>query len=149
MIGVPGETLDDYFETVYVCREGQPKQVMLSIFYPYLGTYLYDTALEHGLFALGELDAKAERGRAYLDLPGFSHRQIRREYLLFWYRVYRGYWPFDRIVAGTMRSLISAYPLIYSMAKYLSTHSRFFRYLRDRYAPRTDQLVPREFDFDA
>lgn len=149
MIGVPGETLADYFQTVKACRDGQPKQVMLSIFYPYMGTHLYDLALEQGLIVEGELKEKAERGRAYLDLPDFSRRQIRREYILFWFRVYWGYWSIDRILAGTMRSLISAYPHIYSFAKFLSTHNIVFRSLRDRYAPRTDRLMPVEYAVDS
>jgi len=148
MIGVPGESLSDYFQTVEVCRVGKPKHVNLSIFYPYTGTYLHDLALERGLFVSGELSEKAERGRAYLDLPDFSRRQIRREYILFWFRVYWGYWSIDRILAGTIRSLISAYPHIYSLAKFLSTHSKVFRLLRDRYAPRSESLIPVEFDAD-
>ena len=141
LIGVPGETLADYHETVRVCRQGQPKQVNLSIYYPYLGTDLCDIAFEQGLITRDELDPTAERAQAILDLPAFSSRQIRREYLLFWLKVYWGHWSLDRILAGTVRSFVAAYPHLYSMAKYLTTHNRVFRYLRGRYASRTDRLM--------
>jgi len=144
LIGLPGETLDDYRETVRICREGQPNQVNLSIFYPYVGTDLYSEAVEQGLITGDGLDTTAERARAILDLPGFPSRRIRREYILFWYKAYRGHWPPDKILAGTLRSLIGAYPRLYSTAKYLSTHNRLFRYLRDRYAPRSAQPAKRE-----
>lgn len=146
LIGVPGETLADYYETVRVCREGQPKQVNLSIFYPYLGTDLCDVALEQGLVTREELNPTAERARAILDLPGFSSRQIRREYILFWFKVYRGHWSLDRILAGTARSFLAAYPRLYSMVKYLTTHNRVFRSLRQRYAPRGDQFVLQDLE---
>ena len=34
LMGVPGETFDDYLETVAVVRDLQPEDVQLSIFYP-------------------------------------------------------------------------------------------------------------------
>jgi len=42
MIGIPGETIKDFKETIKICRICQPKEVLEYIFYPYPGTYLYE-----------------------------------------------------------------------------------------------------------
>ena len=90
LIGIPGETLNDYRETIECIRQCDPAHVFLSIFYPYPGTELYDFAKQQGLFNGTIVNPEMERTRATLDLPGFSKRQINHEYLIFAYRVYKG-----------------------------------------------------------
>ena len=49
IMGLPGETLEDYFETVKTAKRAQPYTCYLSIFYPYLGTDLATEAISLGL----------------------------------------------------------------------------------------------------
>ena len=73
MMGVPGETFEDFLETVkmnHLCRP-ESKSLPISIFFPYPGTKLYDLCKAQGLLQQ-QLDIKHERIQAVLDLPGFS-----------------------------------------------------------------------------
>jgi radical SAM superfamily enzyme YgiQ (UPF0313 family) len=92
MVGIVGETLDDFKETIDCCRECQPDYISLSIFFPYPGTALYQVCKEKGLLD-GKIDLRNERRRAILDLPGFSKRQIQKQFNWFYYHVYKGYRP--------------------------------------------------------
>lgn len=92
MIGIPGETFQDYWETVNLNRVCQPEVHFTSIFFPYQGTELYDICIKEGLIG-DEIEEGMERMRAVLDLPGFSRKRIQRAYTLFHYHVYRGYKP--------------------------------------------------------
>jgi len=91
MIGMPGETIEDFKETIKICRICQPKLIFLSIFYPYLGTDLYKLCEKMNLLQ-DKIDIKTEeRRQATLNLPGFSKKQIQRSYIWFNYNVYKGY----------------------------------------------------------
>ena len=79
LIGLPGETRADFRETVRVTRMCQPDWFLLSVFFPYPGTELYDTCLGLGLLDAAP-DKELERRRPALDLPGFSKRQVGRRY---------------------------------------------------------------------
>ncbi len=118
LIGLPGETLEDYLETVRAARRAQPDTCYVSIFYPYLGTDLATKAISLGLVHSRDLvtndNSKAERTRAVLNLEGFSARRIRLEYILFWFRVYSGHWSMMKLIWHTLRSFLMAYPKIYS-----------------------------------
>jgi len=72
-----------------VCK---PNWHFTSIFHPYPGTDLYRTCVQQGLLR-GELDGRAERTKAELDLPGFPRWQIQRSYRLFDWYVRRGTEP--------------------------------------------------------
>jgi radical SAM superfamily enzyme YgiQ (UPF0313 family) len=76
LMGVPGETFNDYLETVGVVRDLQPEDVQLSIFYPYLGTDLYNIAVEQGVIPEGGTEPSNERHRATLELPDFPKWRI-------------------------------------------------------------------------
>jgi anaerobic magnesium-protoporphyrin IX monomethyl ester cyclase len=71
LMGVPGETFKDYLETVRVVGDLQPEDVQLSIFYPYLGTDLYNVAVEQGVISAGGTEPSNERHRATLELENF------------------------------------------------------------------------------
>ena len=96
LLGLPDETPKDFMETVQAVREIQPEKVYLSIFYPYIGTNLYDTAKERGLIPAEGLEPSSERRRAILDLPDFPRWRVRFEYIVFWYRAYKGIWPLPK-----------------------------------------------------
>lgn len=101
MIGIPGETLIDFEETIKINRICQPDTQMLSIFYPYPGTDLYYLCKEQGL--LNEpIDGNMERAKAILDLPGFPKRQIQQNYIWFTFNVYKGFKPISKILASVM-----------------------------------------------
>lgn len=111
LMGLPTETLEDFRETVAVCREAQPYDVFLSIFYPYPGTKLFDVAQEMGLIPR-ELRHGYERSRPNLELPDFPTRQLMREYVWFFYKVYGGRRPFPRVMLKVLRQFVLTKPLL-------------------------------------
>jgi hypothetical protein len=114
MMGLPGETREEWLETVEIVRAANPRNLVHGIFYPYPGTELYGRVREMGLIPDG-LDPSVERQKAVLDLPGFPRRQIQREYRLFPYRVYRGHKSPLRIAALTARVFIGGSPRLNSL----------------------------------
>ncbi|MFC2171639.1 B12-binding domain-containing radical SAM protein [Acidobacteriota bacterium] len=126
MIGLPGETRDDFRETVSVVRSCFPTHAYLFIFYPYPGTDLHDMAEEMGLLKDSIVNPTSERKIARYGMPGFSRWQIQREFLLFYYRVYRGKIPLSKIMARMIRELIFIHPRINALFKKLITY-RFMK----------------------
>jgi anaerobic magnesium-protoporphyrin IX monomethyl ester cyclase len=107
MIGLPGETLADYWETVEVNRRVCPDRSLTSIFFPYPGTDLFGRCQAAGLLnAAGDLTA--ERWHATLDLPGFPRRQVQRAFDWFEYRVYKGHRPLHFRLRKVVRNKIGA-----------------------------------------
>lgn len=90
MIGIPGETTEDFQETLRMCRICQPKEIYLSIFYPYPGTDLYKLCGEMNLLQ-EEVDIDIERRFATINLPDYDKKQIQRNYMWFNYNVYKGH----------------------------------------------------------
>jgi radical SAM superfamily enzyme YgiQ (UPF0313 family) len=145
MMGVPGETPDEYRETLLLVRQIKPNNVFLSIFYPYKGTSLWRTVLGEGLIAEGALDTHAERLRPVLCLPGFSRTRLRIEYHLFWFRAFRGHWPALRILVQTLKSVFAGSPCLWVLYDRATEKSRVFHYLRDLYRDRMnayDDTIP-------
>jgi radical SAM superfamily enzyme YgiQ (UPF0313 family) len=101
LIGVPGETFDDFKETVRINRLCKPDWNLTSIYFPYNGTDLYRSCKERGLLK-ESIDHKNERQKAVLDLPGFSKSQIRESLKFFNYYVYKGLNPEDRFRASLL-----------------------------------------------
>lgn len=134
LVGLPGETLADFKETVKCVRECQPQHVFLSIYHPYPGTDLYETAIRLGVLNEEKMQAKVERRKSYLDLPGFSKVQVKKEYILFNYNVYKGRWPRGKIIAHSARLATSAYPRLNGFYRYLLNRSRTFAGLKERLA---------------
>jgi radical SAM superfamily enzyme YgiQ (UPF0313 family) len=133
LVGLPGETIADYMETVRVAREAQPYSCLVSIFFPYLGTDLATTAIDMGLIEPESLSPRGERSSAQLDLEGFSRRRIRFEYIVFWWRVYRGHWPLPKVLANMAAAFLRAYPKAYSRYRYVRNKSSFVMRLANRY----------------
>ncbi len=101
LIGIPGETLADFEETIRINRICLPDTQLLSIFYPYPGTDLYSLCKEQGLFK-GSIDTDMERSKAVLDLPEFPKEQIQKNYIWFDFHVYRGHRSIYKILASVM-----------------------------------------------
>lgn len=97
LIGVPGETLADFRETVDLNRACLPDRHYTSIFFPYPGTKLYLLCKERGLLKKG-LKIQMDKKEAVLDLPGFTKKEIKKSLLWFDYYVYRGYVPAYKIL---------------------------------------------------
>jgi radical SAM superfamily enzyme YgiQ (UPF0313 family) len=124
LIGVPGETVADFRETVRVLREAGPDFCGDSIFFPYPGTELYERARADGLLPR-ELDTTMERRRATLDMPGFSRFQILTSYFLFDHYVYGGVRPWYKIYPRVLNKIIYAVPFLYAL-----TNNRVVGWLR-------------------
>jgi radical SAM superfamily enzyme YgiQ (UPF0313 family) len=137
LIGIPGETPEDFSETVKVLRWIQPETVFLSIFYPYIGTDLYNVAKERGTIPANGIEPTAERRKAILDLPNFPRWRVRFEYIAFWYRVYHGFWSYPKVTAYMARSYIGGHPKLLSAYRRLLTHNKPLAALRRRYAARS------------
>lgn len=137
LIGLPGETLQSYRDTIRVCRDAQPAFVYLSIFYPYLGTDLATLCLEKGLVDKADLSPTAERTHSVLNLPEFSRRRIRLEYVLFWIKVYRGHWPMTKLAFHTGNSILIAHPLLYSSLYQVLWRTGVLKLLRTLFGARS------------
>ena len=133
LMGVPGETFEDYLETVSVVRNLQPEDVQLSIFYPYLGTDLYNIAVEQGVIPAEGTEPSNERHRATLDLDGFPKWQVQFEFLFFWYRSFKGHWPIDRIFLKMVRAFLLRFTNLSAIARYLIVNNRFCNYIFKTY----------------
>lgn len=101
LLGLPGETMEDYFETVNITRTCLPDWYALSIFYPYEGTDLYKFCQEKK-YMKGMLETDWERQKPVLDSPGFSKKQIRNGYIWFQYRAYKGYRPTIALIGNAL-----------------------------------------------
>jgi radical SAM superfamily enzyme YgiQ (UPF0313 family) len=111
MIGIPGETLADFKETVRINRACLPDRHMTSIFFPYPGTKLYSFCKEKGLVK-DKLKTDMERSEATLDLPGFGRRQIQKSYYWFDYYVYRGHKPLTELLVRVIIVKLHSKPRI-------------------------------------
>jgi radical SAM superfamily enzyme YgiQ (UPF0313 family) len=133
MIGIPGETLTDFKQTIQVVKLCQPNWVYLSIFYPYPGTDLYKVAKEKGLFSEQTLSEKVERRHAYLALPEFPKSRIMWEYILFNFHVYKGRWSLIKRLLYTTRVLLLTNEQLENLYLYLSRKTKLGRSLYHRY----------------
>ena len=105
MVGLPDETPKDFGETVKCCRECQPDDVWLYVFYPYPGTDLHDYCKSKG-YLPRRIDPKAERSRAVLNMPGFARKEIQRQYTWFYHNVYKGRKPIYITLSYAIRQKI-------------------------------------------
>ncbi|MEW6350141.1 MAG: radical SAM protein [Thermodesulfobacteriota bacterium] len=127
MIGLPGETVDDWKETVDVLRASHIEFSNIGIYYPYPGTDLGDATREEVGFE-DRWDGR-ERREVVHDRPEFSRSQIRREFVLSYFRVFRGNWSFAKRCAWTARQFIAIHPRINRLYGRLSRRSTLGRAL--------------------
>ena len=114
LIGVPGETVEDFQMTVQLNRQCQPDWLNTSIFYPYAGTLLAERCQSEGLLPKREGVGRVERAGAALDLPGFSRREIFGSYVWFNYHVYKGTKPLGLILLRVIEARLLVYPRLIS-----------------------------------
>ena len=88
LIGLPGETPDDYFMTVEVTRRCLPEKFYLSIFHPYPGTDLQRLCQENG-YMPKTAECGLERRRARLEYPDFPMQLIQKAFIWFHFYVLR------------------------------------------------------------
>lgn len=124
MIGVPGERLADFKETVECVRRGQPRVSDLSIFFPYPGTVLYQYCKDNNLLPK-KINKQLERRKVVLNLPGFSKRQIQRQSDWFYYNVYKGYRPLKDLLKMTKRRKARSSYLLSAVEESIRSFIRF------------------------
>jgi radical SAM superfamily enzyme YgiQ (UPF0313 family) len=90
MIGIPGERMEDFEQTVAFLREIQPRWVASYILFPYPGTQMAERVSQSGLL-IDEAGARQERAQSVLDLPGFPRAEIQKQFDWLPYRVYKGH----------------------------------------------------------
>lgn len=118
MLGFPGETFDDFKETIRVNRICQPDWMGLSIFYPYQGTILYSVCQKDGLLE-DKFPSDVERIKAVLDLPTFRRAQIENNYIWFEYNVFKGHKPLHKLLLKVAYLKIKANPYLFLICKKL------------------------------
>ena len=129
MIGIPGETIVDFKETVKINRVCLPDWHWTSIFFPYPGTDLYFLCKEQGLLKK-PLDTEMERMKTTLDLPGFTKKQIQKSYIWFDYYVYKGHKPIYKILSLVLKSKLRSKSYLNIFLRRLS-RLVFFNWLRN------------------
>ena len=144
LMGIPGETFDDYLETVRVVRDLQPEDVQLSIFYPYLGTDLYNVAVEQGVIPEGGTEPSNERHRATLELPNFPKWRIQFEFIYFWHRSFKGHWSMDKIFMKMLRAFLLRFTRISAIARYLIVNNRLCKFIFQTYIEGSKKVVGRK-----
>ncbi|MBA7548108.1 hypothetical protein ES705_40554 [subsurface metagenome] len=122
MIGIPGETIEDFKETIKICRICQPKEVLEYIFYPYPGTDLYELCKKMNLLQ-EQTDIEMERKQAIFSLPGFSKKQIQKSYLWFNYNVYKGYKSRIKLIMKVITKFLRSNSfIILILSKFFNSH---------------------------
>ena len=119
MIGLPGETEEEFMETVKMNRICQPDKYMLSIFYPYPGTELAHVCEEMGLLD-GGIDDRMERMITTLEIPSFPSKRIKHRCVMFHYDVYKGKKPFYNYLPRLLRDkMLYDNPILYNHVRKL------------------------------
>ena len=125
LIGLPGETRKDFRDTVRINRICKPDWFLLSVFFPYPGTRLYDVCVEQGLMEMPP-DSKLERRRPVLDLPDFSKRAVGRRHTWSPLLIYWGYRPLVELLWLVTMAKIYSHPKVLRL--YRGFNSRFRPY---------------------
>jgi len=117
LMGIPGETPEDFRQTVDLNRRCQPDWTWNSIFYPYPGTKLHALCLDKNLIR-NDSTPDMERRISVLNLPGFPKDKIERGYVWFEYMVYKGHRPLHSLLAGALRKQLGMY--VFAARSFLS-----------------------------
>lgn len=116
LIGLPGETPEDFLQTVEANRQANPNWYYLSIFFPYPGTDLHERCVELNVLPANILSTDKERIVARMDYPAFSRKQIQKAFICFDYYVFRDRKPTDWLADR----VVDKYHLTYSKASWFS-----------------------------
>ncbi len=109
MIGMPGETLEEHWQTVEANRRVCPDRSNTCIFYPFPGTHLYEVCRQEG-YINGELDLSVDRDTAILDYPNFRRKDIQKCFEWFDYRIYEGHKPLHVRLRKVARKKVYGHP---------------------------------------
>lgn len=110
LIGLPGETLEDFAMTVEMNRRCRPDWYFTNIFYPYPGTKLYQECVNQGLIRGGGKRPIVERFEAFLDQPQFTRRAVNMACVRFDWYVNRGFLPVHKILMKVLSAKIRSMP---------------------------------------
>jgi len=90
IVGFPDETEEIFEDTVRLMRRIQPDLYTLCIYFPVLGTELYDRAVEAGYITFNQpiADDYVTYRNSLLDMPHFPDAVIRRRNFLFGAQVF-------------------------------------------------------------
>jgi len=124
LIGVPGETMKDFKETVKINRVCLPDKTFNHIFFPYPGTELYTLCRQQSLLPKS-IDTDLERCKAVLNLPGFTKKEIQDGFVWFDYNVYRNHKPLLEILPKILISKIRSNSYLHSFYRKLTFLSLF------------------------
>ena len=128
MLGIPGETLSDFKETIKVNRAIMPDVMFINILWAYPGTDIYKISKEMGLLP-HKADQRREFSRPNLILNEFSKKQIQKEYQWFYFNVYRGFKPMYILLGSVAMHKMLSNPLLYRVYYNIDNH-QFFRQLK-------------------
>jgi anaerobic magnesium-protoporphyrin IX monomethyl ester cyclase len=113
MVGLPGETLADFRQTVEVARKCKPNECILNIFYPYPGTELARLCEEKQLLDTRiDIRRVCDRKKPVLDLPHFRQGDVLRSYIWFDRNVFRGHRPLHKILLRVLQSWVFTSPAL-------------------------------------
>lgn len=110
LIGIPGETPEDFKMTIDVNKECLPNEARLEVYHPYPGTDLYSYCIEHDLINKKINKKIVERRNSVLNLPGFPNRQIVKYYIYFQYMVYKGTKPTSSLILNIIDLKLNTMP---------------------------------------
>lgn len=124
MIGLPGETPDDFKMTLRVNRRCLPEGNYLSIFFPYPGTELHRLCVERGLNVKLK-EENMERFTPVLGLSEFPDKLVKHYFRWFDWYVYRNKRPLLKILShGALRTL-GAYPKLFRAFRFFTSRGPF------------------------
>jgi len=97
MVGLPGETKEDFKATVEAGRRCRPSHLYNSVFFPYSGTDLHDFCEKEGLLK-STRHAGLERTNPVFGNPGFSKNQIKAANIMLPYLILKGNVPLPLVL---------------------------------------------------
>jgi radical SAM superfamily enzyme YgiQ (UPF0313 family) len=118
MIGIPGESPEEFRNTIKLNRKAKPDIPVLSIFYPYPGTELGEMCIKKKLIRRDRL-IKDYFEDTILDLPAFPRDKLLWHKARFHWEVYKAYRPMFvlKTIVKTAVRKISYYNLVRNIKK--------------------------------
>ena len=83
MIGLPGETIEDIDQTLYLNKELEPDDFGFFVFYPYPGTRLFQICREKGFLPDNWAKLPSDNRQSILSMPNLTKDDIEHYYNVF------------------------------------------------------------------
>ena len=140
MIGFPGETFDQFMDTITINALIGPDDTCASVFYPYPGTELYDYCRKEGLIDIDHDGEIVERKMSILKFAEFPHKKLMRISEVFRRLVY-----YEKIIIkyfGTKSIFSLRYlePLVTNTILFLRSVYRYFNKVIKNIKPEVTDL---------